>query len=205
MVIKVFQMDYKSSSDIELWKCCQQDDVKAFNELFRRYDCKLRQLSMRYIKDPMQAEELAMDLLCNLWTKRREIDITTNLNNYIFRAMRNVLINRLKKKLPQLVDLEEAKPEDYLDRPADFRLRDQEAAQRYEIILNTLSPQRRKVFSLSRDEDLTYSEIASVLRLSVNTVEQHMVSALKSLRAALKENAFTTISIGLLFALLQFS
>lgn len=198
-------MDYSSSSDIELWKCCQQDDIRAYNELFRRYDRKLHRLSLRYIKDPRQAEELTMGLLCNLWTKRTEINITTNLNNYMFRAMRNILINQLKKKLPQIVDLEEVRSEDYLDRPADFQLREQEAAQLYQEVLDTLSPQRRKVFILSREENLTYGEIAAMLSLSVNTVEQHMVSALKFLRAAIKENVFTTIGVGLLFFLLQFS
>lgn len=197
-------MDYKSSSDIEIWKRCQQDDVKAYNELFRRYDHKLRRLSLRYIKDPMQAEELSMGVLCALWTKRTQINITTDVNNYLFRAMRNVLINQLKKRLPQVVDLEELSLEDYLDRPADFGLREQETAQLYQELLDKLSPQRRKVFTLSREENLTYGEIASVLSLSVNTVEQHMVSALKSLRAGIKENILTTIPIGLLLSLSQF-
>ena len=190
-------MKYKDESDLALWKRCRQDDVRAYNELFRRYDRKLCRLASRYIKDPMQAEELALDVLCNLWTRRAGINITADLSNYLFRTMRNVVINQLKKKLPQMLGLEELKQADHLDRPADFRLREKETGQLYQETLDTLSPQRRKVFTLSREENFTYGEIADELGLSVTTVKQHMISALKTVRTAINENVLTALIAGL--------
>ncbi|WP_395080122.1 sigma-70 family RNA polymerase sigma factor [Gracilimonas sp.] len=45
---------------------------------------------------------------------------------------------------------------------------------------------RRLVFILSRESELTYNEIASVLNISKKTVETHMGRALKALRNELQ-------------------
>jgi len=50
-----------------------------------------------------------------------------------------------------------------------------------------LPPQCRKVFELSRMEQMSYSKIAEELQISTNTVENHMSKALKMLRADLKD------------------
>ncbi len=60
-------MDYKQASDIELWQCCRQDDVRSYNELVSRYIPRLGKLAHRIVKDAFATEELVMDLLFNLW------------------------------------------------------------------------------------------------------------------------------------------
>jgi RNA polymerase sigma-70 factor (ECF subfamily) len=52
--------------------------------------------------------------------------------------------------------------------------------------INTLPPKCRRVFQLSRFEDLTYREIATKLDVSVKTVENQMGKALRVLRERMK-------------------
>ena len=47
--------------------------------------------------------------------------------------------------------------------------------------ISALPPKRRQVFLLSREQGLSYKEIAERLGISKNTVEIHMVKAMKSL------------------------
>ena len=53
--------------------------------------------------------------------------------------------------------------------------------------LDTLPERCREVFIKSRIEGLKYKEISEELGISVNTVENHIVTALKKLRVALKD------------------
>lgn len=188
-------MDYKQVSDIALWQCCQQDDLRAYNELFVRFYHRMLHLASRYVGDTMKAEELCMDQLFYLWTKRREITINHNFSGYLFRSIRNRVIDHLRKNIPAETSLDELKDTHLLDCPADSRMLTIEVEQAYRLALDELSPQRREVFTLSREENLTYSEIAQRMNLSVNTVENYMVAALGCIRKNMKEYAPTSVIV----------
>lgn len=175
-------MDFKQASDIELWQCCRHDNIQAYNELFSRYYPRMFQLASRYIHDTMVAEELCMDQLFRLWMKREEIIIKSDFSSYLFRAIRNLVISHLRKNIPVALTLEELREDHQADSDADYQLLSEEAQQVYRNALSGLSPQRRQVFILSREEHLTYAEIAQRMGLSVNTVENYMVAALSILR-----------------------
>ena len=51
--------------------------------------------------------------------------------------------------------------------------------------IEEMPERRRLIFTLSRHHGLSYAEIATALDLSVNTVENQMVRALKHLRLRL--------------------
>ena len=70
---------------------------------------------------------------------------------------------------------------------AEERLKYIELEKLYNQKLTELSPQRQKVFRMSREENMTYPQIAKRLDLSVNTVENYMVASLSFFRKHLKE------------------
>lgn len=53
--------------------------------------------------------------------------------------------------------------------------------------VQSLPDQCRRVFQLSRFENLTYNEIAEQLEISVKTIENHMGKALRTMRQQLKD------------------
>jgi RNA polymerase sigma-70 factor (ECF subfamily) len=178
---------YQDLPDDQLWQYCRQDDRKAFGELFNRFFPRLLRLSQRYVEDAMQAEELSMDMLYRLWEKRGQINITGDVSGYLFRSMRNLVIDHLRKNIRSMVSLNELQHEQPLAQNADHQLLSEEAEQIYQQALEGLSPQRRKVFVLSRERNLTYAEIARETNLSINTVERYMVSALEGIRKHIEE------------------
>lgn len=183
-------MDYKRVSDIELWQCCRQDDMRAYNELFDRYAKLLYRQAASYVKDTMDAEELVMDLLFNLWHKRGHLqpDAGNNVRAYLMHAMRNRVINYLKKNIPATSSINTLEEDKLVEgSQADYNIISKDLDTFYLSKLNKLSPQRREVFKLSREENLSYAEIAQQMNLSVNTVENYMVSALRTLREHTKE------------------
>lgn len=54
-------------------------------------------------------------------------------------------------------------------------------------VLNRLPAQRKRIFMLSRDHELSYREIADVLDISIKTVETQISRSLNTIRQELKE------------------
>lgn len=189
-------MDYKKASDQDLWRLCQkQDDIKAYAELFDRYVILLRRQAVRYIKNDFDAEEIVMDLLFNLWAKRARLNPDgDSLKKYFYRALHNRIINHLKKKLPVIVSMDTV-TEDSISGflSSDHRIIEQEISAAFSTRLAQLSPQRQQVFMMCREENLSYRSVANRLGLSVNTVENHMASALNFLRKHTQD--LTTLSL----------
>ena len=181
-------MDYKHANDQELWQCCKQDDIKAYNELFRRYSSRLYKQASRYILDSNVAEELMLDLLFDIWDKRRERIIEGNLSAYLYRCMRNKIVDYRRKVIPPIAPLEHTVLLETLQerKQTDHRLMEADANGIYLSVLESMPPQRRKVFQLSREQELTYHEIAQEMNLSINTVENYMSSALETFRKRTK-------------------
>jgi RNA polymerase sigma-70 factor (family 1) len=187
--------------DEELLQRCSNDDIEAYNVLFDRYAPKLYKLGMRYLKDRFVVEELAIDLLYNIWERRHSLKIEVQFSAYLFRAMSYKSISYLRKSSPQMLDIDAIHEDVFLtNRSADYNLLCKEAQSTFSVKLNQLSPQRRKVFELSREHNLSYADIAKELNLSVNTVENHMVAALLFLRKQYK-HSYVIVLFGLLSAL----
>jgi RNA polymerase sigma factor (sigma-70 family) len=62
----------------------------------------------------------------------------------------------------------------------------EELVQRIDSAIQSLPPQCRLIFTMSRDQELTYKEIAQQLGLSVKTIDTQMGRALKYLRTEIK-------------------
>jgi RNA polymerase sigma-70 factor (ECF subfamily) len=194
-------MHYKNSSDQQLWQYCRQDDMKAYNELFDRYAAKLYKQAIRYIKETMIAEELVMDLLFNIWQKRDQPIMEKDVSSYLFRAMRNQVLKHLRKNIPLTTSIDLLEENALVEsKQADYNLITADTDRLYQMKLHELSSQRRKVFKLSREENLSYAEIAKEMNLSINTVENYMVAALSALRKSTKEcTAITSLIFCLIF------
>jgi len=137
----------------------------------------------KYIDDPDQSEEVVQDVFANLWQKRSTIEITSTIESYLFRAVRNTCLNILKhfKVREKHKDGITASYNNSGER-ADNLVLEIELMNQIENLISELPPERQKVFKMSRFEEMKYKEIAEELGISIKTVEAQMGKALKFLR-----------------------
>lgn len=188
-------MEFKTLPDHILIHECRIGNAKAFDILFERYFNKLHFFSLKYLKDRALAEEMVMDLMVKLWEKKEDLTLETSVGPYLFRAMKNAIVDHYRKKGLETVLLEHYHEELYAVSSAENNLAFEELHQLYQLNLEKLSPQRRRVFEMSRHEQMTYPQIAKSLNLSVKTVESHVSAALVYLRKNLGEYADSAILI----------
>lgn len=163
-----------------------------FEKLYKLYYPKMFAFAKNYVPANEDAENIVQDVFLTLWERKEEIDISFTLTTYLFTLVKNRCLNFLRHKLIEEEYNNQMKEELgfklYALEAFDYSYQSEEELQ--EIIrraLDTLPERCREVFIKSRIEGLKYKEISEELGISVNTVENQMVTALKKLRVALKD------------------
>jgi RNA polymerase sigma-70 factor (ECF subfamily) len=176
-----------TQSDQQHLELLKSDDPASMQAVYGDLHPFVCQIISKYVSDEDTIRELAQKVFIKLWEKRYEIDITYSLSAYVRRMAINeaLYFHRRKKtfetdqELLQVSDTPDSHPQKIAEAS------DLEAAYRKALLL--LPPKCKTIFVLSREEELSYKEIATELSLSVKTVENQMGKALRVLRSALKD------------------
>ena len=161
---------------------------KVFETIFRRYYSSLCSYAFTIIHDLNDAEEVVQDVFLKLWEKHQSIKIHASLKSYLYRAVHNSCLNRLKhQKVKQKHDEHWLSQKETVSEDASKKVREEEIEKAIHDAIEGLPEQCKAVFMLSRFEHLTYAEIADNRSISVKTVENHMIKALRILREKLKD------------------
>lgn len=162
-------------------------DRDAFELVFRHWYGRLADYALRLLDSRDAAEDAVQDVFVAVWEKRGRLPEADALAGYLFRAVRNRALNQLRHRRTAGRLLSLHGPEPVIPPEVETGLEDQELDAAYRAALAELSPRGREVFLLSRDQGLTYPQIAESLGISVKTVETLMGRALGALRGKLRD------------------
>ncbi|HEU4994992.1 MAG TPA: RNA polymerase sigma-70 factor [Gemmatimonadaceae bacterium] len=173
--------------DGELLTRIQAGDESAYDTAFRAWYPILVRVAGSLVRDTDAAEEVAQDVMVELWRRRHVIDASVSLRAYLLRSVRNRSLNQLRHL--RVRRQSEAEIEATYDAPlaSDQPIVAKELSEAVQIALKELPPRCREVFELSRVSGLKYTEIAETLGISPKTVEAQMGKALRILRERLSE------------------
>ncbi|WP_158534946.1 RNA polymerase sigma factor [Mucilaginibacter hurinus] len=186
-------------SDSDLINQLVSGDEASFTVIYNRYSAKVYRLAFRFLKDEDQSEEIVQEVFINLWLSRDKLTPDGNLWLYLYVIAKRLSLNALRQvyrssdlseKLLKHISIEDNHTEE------DVLAHDLEVFT--EKIIQQLPKQQQLVYKLSRVDGLSHKEIAEQLHISQNTVKNHMVSALKTLKDQLKQSEFVFL-IALLF------
>jgi len=182
-------MSQSLAHETELLQQMIAGDATAFRELYEAYQGRIFLFAFRFTKSKAAAEEIVQEVFVKLWEKREQIKIEKNFSAYITRVARNLILDGLKraaldKKAQQKIY---ANMQALRSTTAEVLLQ-KELDRLHHQAINNLSPQRKKVYLLSREEELSYEQIAEKLGISRNTVRNLMTSALQSIREDLSNH-----------------
>ena len=173
---------YRSEAG-ELARRIERGDPAAFETLFRTFAPALYTFLTHYVGSSAVAEDLVQDLFLAIWDHRAALRIEGSLRTYLFTAARNRALNYLKHERVverfRSVLLERGDASDpSAPGEADFL-----TALEMQGAIDALPPRCRLIFTMSRQDGLSYNQIATTLAISVKTVEVQMGRAMRSLRA----------------------
>lgn len=159
---------------------------KNFEQVFTGFYVNLCRFAYTYVKNEEMAEEVVQELFISLWEQRDRLEIKTSVRSFLYTSVRNRALNYIRNHKTRALhedDFAEHQVEQ-VDYIINFCEREELQSLITEAI-GELPDQCRTVFELSRNEGLSYKEIAEKLSVSPKTVENQMGIALKKLRGKL--------------------
>jgi RNA polymerase sigma-70 factor (ECF subfamily) len=130
------------------------------------------------------AQEVVQDVFLKLWFERKNIRKDMPVEAWLFTIARNNLLNRMKKLASEWKALKNFRHTNTTasGSPSD-KVQESQYDQLLQEALQILPEQQRRVFLLSRNEQLTYAQIGEKLDISPLTVKTHMSRALEAIRS----------------------
>lgn len=184
---------YDSVTDSDWILALKEGDVQAFSELFDRYGKRLYHFSMGYLKSVEDAEEIVQDVFLKIWNSREELLVDKSFESYLFTIAKNAILNTIRKSKSEQVYLNYVKLHPGKDVLLDDELNFNELEKAYNEAIDRLSPRKKEVFLLSKEQSLSNADIAQKMNISVKTVENQMTSALSEIRKNLRSLGFSGI------------
>lgn len=184
--------DLKSSASILVVRL-KKGDESAFERIYSLYYPKVYFYAKQYLSDVEEAREVAQDVFLTIWQKRNDLDSTLDLQPYILAVTRNRCISILRKRLlernyqSKMLSKEEVANYMALCHQSAETILSVEIENIIVEVMDGFPEDTRRVFTMSRSDNMTYDEIAERLDVSVGTVEYRMMKALKSFRQKLKD------------------
>lgn len=163
------------------------EDQAAYKSLFFLLFPSLQNFAYSIVKSRVLAEEVASDLLLDVWVRRRKLMEIENLKLYLFVSVKNAAVARLKQENKQSIfsidDL-------HVEFVSDYGIPDQstelhELEHTIAAAVKELPPSCQLIYKLAKEDRLRYKEIAHLLDLSVKTIDNQLSIALKRIAQAI--------------------
>jgi len=176
----------KIETDRFITLALSKGNEKVFDTVFLDYFPKLKKFIKGFINNEEESENIVQDLFMNLWINHKLLADVDNLNAYLYSIAKNAVFHFLRNSSKhQFRSLEEGENilENGSNAEDDLYIEELLSVIRFEI--EQMPPQRRRIFKMSRFENLSNEQIAQRLNISKRTVETHISLTLSELRKIL--------------------
>ncbi|TET35168.1 MAG: sigma-70 family RNA polymerase sigma factor [Planctomycetota bacterium] len=183
-------------SDPRLIERFLDGEIAAFEELVRRYEGPLVHFLMRYVRDPMLAEELFQETFVRVYKKAASFDLDRHFKTWLYTIALNLARTAIRRRRTREISLEadyggeketslrETLPAD-IHSPEDLAA-GSELAREIEKAVQSLTEKQREVFILYQYDGCSYEEISKITKRPPGTVKSQMHYAIKELRRKLE-------------------
>lgn len=175
----------EQKSDEVLAACVQKGEKEHFGLLVERYEAKLSRYGRKFLSRTEDIEDIVQDVFLKSFESMQSFDTTQKFSPWIYRIAHNEFVNALRKhkRSPLIyVDFDAFVAHPVYEDPLPREREEAELKVMLEKSLAELEPKYREVLVLYYIEELSYKEIAEVLKVPTGTVGIRLKRAKESLQ-----------------------
>jgi RNA polymerase sigma-70 factor (family 1) len=180
----------KISDEKEILIKLKLGQESAFSKIYSHYKPVLINFIKSLIKIEEVAEDITQQVFLGIWLKRNEIDPEKSFSSYLFTIAKNSTLNYIRKDNYNKKYLKD----NIWDEMLLGRCFTDEAVEHDELLktinnaIGSLTDQKKKIFEMSRKHGKSHDEIASELKISKNTVKNHIVDSIALIKKHISAN-----------------
>lgn len=173
-------------TDDELLLRCQNGDVDAFAHLVGRYRSVLFSYLLRLTGNFELSQDIFQETLIKVWENISRCKRNGKFKHWMFRIAYNAAMDMFRKSKNN-VDLQSIKDFASANDPLVSMVND-EKRNMLHTAMQQLTEKQKQVFLLRQHGDMTFKEIAEIMKEPLNTVLSHMNYAVKKLQKLLRDH-----------------
>lgn len=167
----------------------QQGDRESFGFLVDRYQEKLLRYGRKFLSAREDIEDIVQDVFVSAYQNLQSFDGSQRFSPWIYRIAHNAFVDTLRKKTRSpfvFMDFDTLVSHSAADESVERERDQKEIKTMIEQGLEKLSPKYREILIFYYLEDLSYKEIAEILRIPIGTVSVRVKRAKEELRSVLQ-------------------
>lgn len=160
-------------TDIAIVQRVQGGDGDAFGLLMGRYEAKLSRYLGRFLQNEDAITDVLQDALIKAYVNIQSFDSTYSFSSWIYRIAHNEAVNAIKKKKStpfSWFDPEALVPYFVQQNDTEKMIDNEVLKTQIDLVLSELPSMYREILILSFYEELSYKEIALVLKIPISSV-----------------------------------
>lgn len=187
-----------------LWTAIREGQTGAFKVLYEAYADVLYRYGLRYFPEEETVKDCMHDLFVDLHRYHRNLSPSVNIRFYLLGAFRRKLHEARKKTTSRHLDAY-ADPSFLIDYAVEHHImadeQQKETLRRLSAALQLLPARQKEVLYLRYNCELSYEEVAQVMKISVPTCRTLAYRAFQQLREQLKNAPVYYLVICLFYCL----
>lgn len=173
-----------NSDDTEIIEAFRNGSQNAFSLLIRKYQKKVYWIVRKMVIDHDDADDITQEVFIKLHGSLSDFRGDSKFFTYLYKIAMNYSLNHLnrkKKENARRADLENIDVASD-DKSSDILIDDSERTRLLEAAIGELPQQQRAVFNMRYYDELSYEEIAGILRKSVGGMKANYFHAVKNIQ-----------------------
>lgn len=169
----------------QLLEALRHGDHEAYKKVYIHYYGSICAFLQRLLRSQEEAEEIAQNIFLTVWERRADLDPAKNIGTFLYTIARNAVMNFFKhqKVIHRYHQLQPSGFESTVT--AEDILIAQEKELLVSLAVQRMPTMRRRVFEMSRYEDMDNESIARELNISKENVANHLSQARKEIKQIL--------------------
>lgn len=176
-------------SDEQLMRRVIAGEAEEFGHIIVRYEGKMRRYARRFLRIRGDIDDVVQEVFIKAFENARSFDPEQKFSSWLYRIAHNAFLNHLRDSRRAVldVDFDAVAPFLYSSEDVAQQAYEKGMLQRMDGCMASLDAKYREVLTLRFFEDLSYDEIADILKIPISTVGVRISRGLKAMRKGCEE------------------